>query len=183
MLTWATCWTFKFWWYETEPWMTLMWHQCKQWISNIMPSSDFTEHVNSMWPSAAIWQQRSWSRLAQVMAWCLIAPSRYMNQCWLFINNDKLYVGNFRRDTSAINHFFKLHSNFPGVNESRTGEVFMHQWTQVIIGSGHSLLLVLCHDITRNNAELLLIAPRNKLQQNKTQNKIEKNLLQKCIYI
>ena len=42
--------------------------------------------INSAWylgPSDAIWQQRSGSTLAQVMACCLTAPSHYLNQCWL----------------------------------------------------------------------------------------------------
>ena len=40
---------------------------------------------NSLWPSDAIWQQGSWSTLAQVMACCLMAPSHYLNQCWFII--------------------------------------------------------------------------------------------------
>ena len=40
---------------------------------------------NSLWPSDAIWQQRSGSTLAQVMAYCLTAPSHYLNQCLLII--------------------------------------------------------------------------------------------------
>ena len=50
--------------------------QLKQWKRN----------VNSLWPSDAIWQQRSGSTLAQVMACCLTAPSHYLNQCWLIIS-------------------------------------------------------------------------------------------------
>ena len=42
--------------------------------------------VNSLWPSGAIWRYRSGSTLAQVMACCLMAPSHYLNQCWLIIN-------------------------------------------------------------------------------------------------
>ena len=42
--------------------------------------------VNSLWPSDARWWQRSGSTLAQVMAWCLTAPSHYLNQCWLIIS-------------------------------------------------------------------------------------------------
>ena len=38
--------------------------------------------INSLWPNDAIWRQRSGSTLAQVMAWCLTAPSHYLNQCW-----------------------------------------------------------------------------------------------------
>ena len=45
------------------------------------------KHVNSLWPSDAIWQHRSGSTLAQVMAFCLTAPSHYLNQCcWLIIS-------------------------------------------------------------------------------------------------
>ena len=42
--------------------------------------------TNSFWPSDTIWQQRSVSTLAQVMACCLTAPSHYLNQCWLIIS-------------------------------------------------------------------------------------------------
>ena len=33
-----------------------------------------------------IWCHRSWSTLAQVMAWCLTAPGHYQNQSWLLFN-------------------------------------------------------------------------------------------------
>ena len=39
-----------------------------------------------MWISDAIWRHRSGSTLVQVMAWCLMAPSHYLNQCWLIIS-------------------------------------------------------------------------------------------------
>ena len=42
--------------------------------------------VNLLWPSDTIWQQRSGSTLAQVLACCLSAPSHYLNQCWLIIS-------------------------------------------------------------------------------------------------
>ena len=54
--------------------------------------------VNSLWPSDAIWWQRSGSTLAQVMVCCLMAPSHYLNQCWLMASSD----GNFTRDISVI---------------------------------------------------------------------------------
>ena len=44
-------------------------------------------HLNSLWPSDATWCPRSGSTLAQVMACCLMAPSHYMNQCWLNIKD------------------------------------------------------------------------------------------------
>ena len=37
-------------------------------------------------PNDIIWWQRYWSTMAQIMAWCLTAPSHYLNQCWLKIN-------------------------------------------------------------------------------------------------
>ena len=42
--------------------------------------------INSLRPSDAIWQHRSGSTLAQVMACCLMAPSHYLNQSWLLIS-------------------------------------------------------------------------------------------------
>ena len=43
--------------------------------------------INSLWPSDAIWWQTFGSTLAQVMACCLTATSRYLSQCWLIINS------------------------------------------------------------------------------------------------
>ena len=50
----------------------------------ITPSQETT--FNSLWPSDAIWWQKSQSTLAQVMACCLMAPSHYQNQWWLIIS-------------------------------------------------------------------------------------------------
>ena len=35
--------------------------------------------VNSLWPNYAIWWHRSGSAFSQVMVWCLMAPSHYLN--------------------------------------------------------------------------------------------------------
>ena len=45
----------------------------------------FQQVVDSLWPGDAIWQHTAGSTLAQVMACCLMAPSHYLNQCWLVI--------------------------------------------------------------------------------------------------
>ena len=45
-----------------------------------------TPDVNSLWPSDAIMRQRTESTLALLMACCLMAPSHYLNQCWLIIS-------------------------------------------------------------------------------------------------
>ena len=42
--------------------------------------------LNSLWPSDAIWQHRSGSSLAEVMACCLAASSHYQSQCWLSVS-------------------------------------------------------------------------------------------------
>ena len=64
------------------------------------------KNFNSLWPSDAIWQQRSGSTLVQVMAWCRQAPSHYLNQCWLILSKVQWHSsdGNFIRDTTVINH-------------------------------------------------------------------------------
>ena len=41
----------------------------------------------------ATWQHLSGSRLAQVMACCLISSSHYLNQCWLFIKYFDFHLG------------------------------------------------------------------------------------------
>ena len=42
--------------------------------------------INSLWPSDAIWRHRFGSILALIMACCLMAPSHYLNHCWLLIS-------------------------------------------------------------------------------------------------
>ena len=57
-----------------------------------MPEIIFALQQNpftSLWPSDAIWWPRSGSTLPQVpvvIAFCLMAPSHYLNQCWLLIS-------------------------------------------------------------------------------------------------
>ena len=87
----------------------------KAWISNYIhvqqrdlithPCPNFSSSlVNSLRLSDAIWWERSGSTLAQVMACCLMAPSHYLNQCWLIIKEVlwQSYDSNITRDTSAI---------------------------------------------------------------------------------
>ena len=55
------------------------------------------QRINSLWPSDTIWWHKYRSTLAQVMAWCLTAPSHYLNHCWLIISEVLRYSheGNF----------------------------------------------------------------------------------------
>ena len=64
--------------------------------------------IDSLWPKDAIWHLRTWSTLVQVMACCLMAPSHYLNQCWLIICE---VVWHYKK-CSWINpqHVFKLQS-------------------------------------------------------------------------
>ena len=70
-----------------------------QWVNRVA-------NINSLWPSDTIWRHNSGSTLAQVMACCLMAPSHYLNQCWLIISNVEWHSseGKFTRNTSVINH-------------------------------------------------------------------------------
>ena len=66
---------------------------------------------NSLWPSDAyIWLQGSRSTLVQVMAWCLTAPSHYLNQCWLAITKVQWCSseGNFTWDITPIKISLKI---------------------------------------------------------------------------
>ena len=49
---------------------------------------------NTLCSSDTMWWHRSVSTLAQVMAWCLTAPSHYLNQCWFLINFLRFFVIN-----------------------------------------------------------------------------------------
>ena len=55
-----------------------------------VPGALFHEHGLIHWHAEVIlthWGlMRSWSTLVQVMARCLTAPSHYLNQCWLIID-------------------------------------------------------------------------------------------------
>ena len=82
--------------------------------------------VNSLWPSDAIWPQRSGSTLAQVMACCLMAPSHYLNQCWLIFilvpwhSSEDIIIKDLRipinKKRLKIAHL-KLNPDLPGANE------------------------------------------------------------------
>ena len=51
---------------------------------------------NPLWPSDAIWQQRSGTTLAQVMAYCLPVPWNNLNQCWHIVQEYN-FTGNITR--------------------------------------------------------------------------------------
>ena len=108
-------------------WLTMLWVQphhliCPICVLNcnlgLVISHCACADFNSLWPSDAIWRQRSGSTLAQVMAWCLTAPSHYLNQCWLIIRKVEWHSskGKFTRDNSAINHWNYLENQVPRIS-------------------------------------------------------------------
>ena len=61
---------------KTNPPMTMKLMACQPPVVSVF---------NPLWSSDAMWWHRSGSTLVQVMACCLMAPSHYLNQCWLLI--------------------------------------------------------------------------------------------------
>ena len=71
----------------------------------------------SLWSSDAIWWHRS-RTLAEVMAWCLTAPSHYLSQCWLTSGihlraiPQKVFMGFIHN--ICLNISFKTTTTYPG---------------------------------------------------------------------
>ena len=81
-------------------------------LVNILPAR-INLIFNSLWPSDAIWCQRSGSTLDQVMVCCLTAPSHYLNQCWLIITKvlQHLPEGNFVGNAPDIYHWYHFEND------------------------------------------------------------------------
>ena len=91
-------------------------------------SSEYGNHIvsASLEPSDAIWRQRSGSTLAQVMAWCLTAPSHYLNQCWLNISKVEWHSSKASsRETSTV--YWCIASKW------KVPLIFM-EWTKRVVG-------------------------------------------------
>ena len=69
--------------------------------------------VNFLCPSDAIWRHRSGSTLARVMACCLMAPSHYLNQCWLIISQVLWHLpeDNFTQNTQYIHPWYEFENH------------------------------------------------------------------------
>ena len=74
--------------WSTLPWLEKMPHTAvhQKRLKCLMTSKVWNSSFNSLWSSDIRWQHRSGSSLAQIIACCLTAPSHYLNQCWLIIN-------------------------------------------------------------------------------------------------
>ena len=76
---------------------------------------------NSLWPGDAIWRHGTRSTLAQVMACCLMAPSHYLNQCWLITSKVQRHSSEIPQppvtEISLKITYLNFFSNLPGANE------------------------------------------------------------------
>ena len=79
---------------------------------------------NSLWPSDTICWDRIASTVAQIMACCLMAPSHYLNQCWLIISEVLWHASEgiiIRRSEDQENKvdivILKLHPDLQGTND------------------------------------------------------------------
>ena len=95
--------------------------------------ADVFREFNSLSPSDAIWWHWSGSALIQVMAWCLMAPSHYLNQCSLSINEVLWHapVSNFTGTDQlhSMNYKIPFLKSLP--LHSRTNESKLHYIHQI----------------------------------------------------
>ena len=69
----------------------LAWHNLRYMLE--LKINDVTladTYINSLIPGDALWHLENLSTLVQVKAWCLTAPSHYLNHCWVIIINEVL---------------------------------------------------------------------------------------------
>ena len=92
------------------------WVNCLSAEAGIFPKMRF----NSLWSSDAIWQHKFYSTSVQVIAYCQMAPSHYLNQCW-FIIREVQWQSN-ESNPSTVNFNLKITCqkvdwNLPGAIE------------------------------------------------------------------
>ena len=100
-----------------------------QWVSDFIWGS---RHLNSSRSSDAIWQHRSGSTLAQVMACCLTAPSHYLNQRW-FIVSEVLWHAP-ERNFTVIDQVDILYSELENYNVKIIVTCRRGQWVNLLGG-------------------------------------------------
>ena len=97
-----------------------------------------------------IWRHGTRSTLAQVMACCLMAPSHYLNQCWLIIgevpwhSSQGIILRRWEDTKNKIeNCSFKMASRSPRgqwVNSLRPSDAYVHQYARPSL-----VQMVACH--------------------------------------
>ena len=129
-----------------NPWWKL--NTNLNWKKNALPEVDkYSLKFNLFWTSDdVIWCYQDQSSLAQVMTCCLMAPSHYVNQCWL-ISNETMSKWNFYDNTNNLTHW------------GRVTHICISKLT--IIGSDNGLSPGRCQAIiwTNDGILILLIGP------------------------
>ena len=87
-------------------------------------------------PSEATWHHRSWLALVQVMAYCLRAPSHYLNQC-LLINDVEWHspVWKLHDDVIKWKHFPFYWPFVQGIHQWTVSSPYKGQWRRALIFS------------------------------------------------
>ena len=97
--------------------------------------NEFSVTVNSLWSSDAIWHHETWSRLVQVMAWCLMAPSHYLNEFWLILSKVLHHSreGNFTGNVQYIclwhefkNYWLRSQTQLPAGSNELISHILWH---------------------------------------------------------
>ena len=138
-------------------------------------------HLASLGPNEFIqWLLQKWSdtgsTLAQVMACCLMAPSHYLNQCWLIISKVLLLSceGNFTRDASIINHY-NLFENYM----SKISFKFPRgQWVNSLKSTQHGITVT--STCTWSNDDLDLWQQMVSLGNRELHHRLNTNLCTNC---
>ena len=120
-------------------WRPCWWHGWAvvlTFMSILEENSPYPYHkvINSLGPSNAIWWHRSGSTWAQVMACCLMAPSHYLNQCWLIISKVQLHSseGTFIPGISTSDHYLTW-----TLISSNLNQFFRSQWVNMYVCLQH----------------------------------------------
>ena len=102
---------------------------------------NFSTWINSLWLSDAIWQHRSESTLTEVMVCFLMAPSNYLNQCWLIISEVLHHSPeNFTASAPAT----ILHNQFENYSFKTTATFPRGRWVNFIKDSKYETQTYIC---------------------------------------
>ena len=99
-------------------------------------------YFNSLWPSEALSQNSSVSSLAQVLAWCLMAQSHFLNQSWLTTNEILWYSpeGNFTGNAKDISPWYEFEKYWFKITVSSPRRQWVHYGNITILHQAISVL-------------------------------------------
>ena len=91
---------------KRKPHLSVVWNG-RGWCKIAIATKWYQFHTTDAWWFSL---SRTWSTLVQAMAWCLMAPSHYMNWCWLIISEVFWHSpkGNFMRSAGDVYPWFEF---------------------------------------------------------------------------